>query len=570
MTAFDSIRIYDLETSGLDYDYDQVLEAAMISMDKDFNIVAGSEQVIPVCPRIDVPPHPEACLTHQLSLADLREKGFSEYDFSTKFLEQVSQPKTFIGGYNNLSFDDEVMRRTLFRTMRDPYGHEWRDGNSRFDVLNIVRTLYAWDPDTLNWPKNEEGGVCLKLSSMTKANNLTHDNAHNALSDVIATAELLQLIKNLGTPWLDKCLELTNKRAVERILAKRTPVFHVSPFYTRDRCYSSLILPVIKDLQSDNKVLCVDLTEDPTELLKMSAEEIRYYRFTPRNELQENPPSAPVTSISINKQPSVAEMADINPSLHARMGVDMNLCLERAKMIAADRGFASRLQQAFKLDLPPPKDTFGTIYSGGFFSRSDTFLREKVHLLDHNLQPSISSAKAGDVLRGSQDPRLEELAIRMQGINFPHALTNPADHERFLKYLERRLGGEDQMGLSVNGAREAIDLCGLNRILTAEDEAVLDDLREHLDWMEKQAGLMRTLLLEMGTNHESGLLSRPAADQEQSKSTPEKEPENSVAPSQGRRRAVLPFPTSLRRTRPEQAPANTEKAPQEEGTPCPF
>lgn len=501
--------IYDTETSGLNYDYDQILEAAAVTLDEGFNLIPGSEQTFTLRPRIDVPPHPEASLVHGLNMERLRTTGMSEYEFSEAFLRYVSVPNTFIGGYNSLSFDDEVLRRTLFRNLRDPYGHEWRDGNARFDLLNIVRTLYAWEPDSLNWPTGEDGKVSMKLGEIAAANRIKLDNAHDAMADVLATAELFQLVNRLGLHWPGRCLDLTNKREAERLMSKRAPLFHVSPFYTKDRCYSSLILPVVRDATNGNKVLCIDLTQDPTDMLAMTAEEMRHYKFTPRNELEGVIPDVPMLGVQINKQPSLAELSEVPASLHARMGVDVRQCLEHAKMIVKSPDIAARLQEAFKVNMGPARDTFGSIYSGSFFNPADSRRRENVHMKGPGGLPVLATTDAEQLSKGAQDRRLHDLIVRAQGLNFPGSLTNPKSHDEFLDYLEARLFGDPEGGenlaLTLFEAREAARMCRLDRALTPEQEDTLQDLEAHYDWMETEAERMKIRQMPLAPKPEKGL-----------------------------------------------------------------
>lgn len=537
---FSSIVIYDDETTGLDRDYDQVLESAMIRLDGNYEVIDGSEQVLSVRPRVDVPPHPKACLTHRLNLAELRETGMSEYDYAREFQAYLSRPGTLIGGFNNLQYDDEMTRRLNFRNLRDPYGHEWRDGNRRFDVLNIVRTLYAWDPDTLRWPVGEDGEVSMKLEALSRANNIELENAHDAMSDVKATADLLHLIHAIGTPWLDRCLAMTDKRAVERLVAKRQPLFHISPHYSKARCYSSMILPIVRDSQSSNKVLCVDLAKDPTDLLAMKPEDIRRYLFTPRSELEENPPTVAISTIQINKQPSLAEISDVPASLHGRMGVDLSTCLKRAKMVMADKDFARRLREAYEVDFPEPADVYSTLYSGAFFNPADTSRRDQAHHRKNGGAPRIATEPASDIVKGAHDTRLTELAIRLQGINFPHALTKPEDHDRFLSYLDSRLHDPQTPGMTVAEAREEIDMARFDLALDegSPEEAVLKDLEKHLAWIEGEALRLRTRPMSLSSESDP-VLEQPKIKLDKPAASTKKRPEKSGSSSG--RSVVCPF-----------------------------
>src|SRR5690606_35037706 len=115
-------------------------------------------------------------------------------------------------GYNSIRFDDEVTRNGLFRNFYDPYEREWRDGNSRWDIIDMVRLTYALRPEGIEWPVNEEGAPSFRLELLSAANGLAHEAAHDALSDVHATIALARLIRNRQPRLYDYAYRLRLKK----------------------------------------------------------------------------------------------------------------------------------------------------------------------------------------------------------------------------------------------------------------------------------------------------------------------------------------------------------------------
>ncbi len=76
-------------------------------------------------------------------------------------------PQTCTAGFNNLRFDDEMTRATLYRNFYDPYAREWQGGNSRWDLLDVLRCTWALRPQGINWPEHE-GRVSLSLNILPK------------------------------------------------------------------------------------------------------------------------------------------------------------------------------------------------------------------------------------------------------------------------------------------------------------------------------------------------------------------------------------------------------------------
>src|SRR5690606_11106966 len=99
----------------------------------------------------------------------------------------MSRPGTCIAGYIALRFADEFIRHGLFRIFYDPYEREWRGGNCRWDLRNVMRLAHALRPEGINWPQREDvKGTSFKLEHLAEANGVREGDAHEALSDVRA------------------------------------------------------------------------------------------------------------------------------------------------------------------------------------------------------------------------------------------------------------------------------------------------------------------------------------------------------------------------------------------------
>ncbi len=188
-----SIFWYDYETTGISPRRDRPLQVAGIRTDEALEEI-GEPLNLYCKPADDVLPHPVACLVTGITPRILTERGLCEAEFMTRLHAQMAVPGTCVAGYNNLRFDDEMTRYSLYRNFFDPYAREWQGGNSRWDLIDLVRAAYALRPEGLQWPQ-EEGRVTLKLERLTEANGLSHQQAHDALSDVRATIALARLVR---------------------------------------------------------------------------------------------------------------------------------------------------------------------------------------------------------------------------------------------------------------------------------------------------------------------------------------------------------------------------------------
>jgi exodeoxyribonuclease-1 len=150
-----SIYWYDFETFGIDPKYDRLSQFAGIRTDEDLNII--SDPLTLYCkPADDCLPDPQACMitgiTPQKALAD----GINEAEFIAAIHKEFSTPGTCVAGFNNIRFDDEFTRNTLYRNFYNAYSHEWQNGNSRWDIIDTVRLTRALRPEGINWPEHAQ------------------------------------------------------------------------------------------------------------------------------------------------------------------------------------------------------------------------------------------------------------------------------------------------------------------------------------------------------------------------------------------------------------------------------
>ncbi|WVM89312.1 exodeoxyribonuclease I [Halopseudomonas pachastrellae] len=183
---------YDFESTGIDPRRDRPVQVAGLATNAELEEV-GEPLCIDARLPVDVLPHPQACLVTGITPQRLAN-GLPEAEFIQRLHDQMIQPGTCSVGYNNLRFDDEMTRFSLYRNFHDPYAREWQGGNSRWDLLDALRAAYALRPEGIEWPQ-VDGFTSLRLELLTAANGIDHGQAHDALADVRATIAMARLLK---------------------------------------------------------------------------------------------------------------------------------------------------------------------------------------------------------------------------------------------------------------------------------------------------------------------------------------------------------------------------------------
>lgn len=211
---------YDIETTGLNPCFDQVLQFAAIRTDLQLNEIDRHEIRIKLNP--DIIPAPMACLTHQQGI-DVMQHGMNEYDGIRKIHAWMNTPGTISLGYNTLGFDDEFLRFSFYRNLLPPYTHQYANQCYRMDIfpLTVMYTLFS--RDTLNWPTKNDT-LTLRLEHINEANQLASGMAHDAMVDVEVTVALAKKLLTNPTLWEYCCGYMQKNTDMDRLSKLNTKV----------------------------------------------------------------------------------------------------------------------------------------------------------------------------------------------------------------------------------------------------------------------------------------------------------------------------------------------------------
>ncbi len=418
---------YDFETFGVDPRRDRASQFAGVRTDAQLNII-GDPLVIYCKPADDFLPNPMACLVTGISPQKAAAEGVVEAEFIRQIHNEFSEPDTCVVGYNSIRFDDEVTRQLLYRNFYDPYEREWKNGNSRWDLIDMVRLCAATRPDGITWPRKEDGSISFKLEELTKANGIDHGRAHDALSDVIATIEVAKLIRSAQPKLFDYALELRNKKKVqaELDLTNKKPMLHVSMMYPAKLGCLALVMPLCLHPTNKNGVIVYDLREDPRTWLELSAAEIRERVYTAADQLPDGTNRIPLKTIHINKCPIVTSMAVLSDEQAEKYEIDKARCMDHWQMLMVHPTVCKKVSDVFRDDFSETEqDPDFMIYSGGFFSESDKVLMRTVR--------QSPAADLGRIDMPFRDRRLKEMLFRYRARNYPQTLSDDekAEWEKF-------------------------------------------------------------------------------------------------------------------------------------------
>ncbi|MDQ7988734.1 MAG: exodeoxyribonuclease I [Candidatus Dactylopiibacterium sp.] len=441
---------HDYETFGVNPRRDRPAQFAGIRTDAELNEI-GTPQMLYCQPAPDYLPDPASCLLTGILPQHCLAHGLPEHAFAAAILRELGEPGTVGVGYNTIRFDDEVTRHLFWRNLLDPYAREWQNDCGRWDLLDVVRTVYALRPDGIEWPRHEDGRVSFRLEHLSAANGLTHEAAHDALSDVRATIALARLIRDRQPRLWEFCLRLRKKdaAAAEIDLLNPRPFVHISGMFGTERGCLAVCWPLARHPTNKNEILAWDLAHDPAELAALDADTLRLRLFTKTDELPEGVERLPVKSIHINKSPVViGNLKVLDAASLARWQIDLAQIERHADAARALPALEARWQEVFRR--PPaagPVDVDEDLY-GGFVGNGD---RRTLDTL-RELSPEALAREHVSF----QDARLEEVLFRYRARNFPATLS--ADDQA--RWLAHRIAclHDGATGRGIEAFAEQIDV----------------------------------------------------------------------------------------------------------------
>ncbi|AHF03698.1 exonuclease I [Marichromatium purpuratum 984] len=464
---------HDYETWGADPRRDRACQFAAVRTNAELEEI-GDPLVLYCRPATDLLPHPDACLITGITPQLAAREGVCEAEFAAAIHAELATPGTCGVGYNSLRFDDEVTRHLLYRNLFDPYAREWRNGNSRWDLIDTLRLAHALRPEGIAWPRHEDGSTSFRLEALSAANGIEHGQAHDALADVRATIALARLLKRAQPRLFDYALTLRDKRQARALIDRGQPLLHASARYPAALGCIAPIAALAPHPGNPNGVLCFDLRHHPALLLDTPVDELRARLFTPAAARGADVQRPPLKTVHLNRAPVLAPLKTLGAEAAARWQIDPAAVEQHARFAAEHAAELAKRARAL-FDTPPAAETDPDLmlYGGGFLGDRDRRLLDELRRLPPAQLVGLAPA--------FEDPRLPEMLFRYRARNWPETLS-PEERERWDGYRLARLTEPD------GGASLTID--DFEQRLAELDAEGLDPARARVlealaDWAEQ-------------------------------------------------------------------------------------
>lgn len=413
-----SFLFYDLETSGFNPRQHRIMQFAGLRTDLDFNPIGEPINVL-IKLNDDTLPSPEAILVTGITPQKTNQEGYSEAEFAKLLVDEIFLDNTIIVGFNNIRFDDEFIRYLLWRNFYDPYEWGWKDGRSRWDLLDVIRLTRALRPDGISWPFDNNNEPVNKLELIAQANNINHYKAHDAMSDVYALVEVAKLIKTKQPQLFDYLLSMRDKKKLKQMinLDNKKPFVYVSG--RLDSAFNKATVAFPLTTGRNGNVMVYDLRYDPEPFFKMSQSEIASSFYADYQQRQaEDFIKIPIKELQYNHCPAVAPLSVLSVGGGwGRLSLNEQQIKQNIKKLLTNPDFAELIRTV--VETAPDFDSKSAdpeaLLYDGFLPDNDRSKIAKVRM--------ANELSLVDFNPDFTDERLDQLLLHYKARNFPKSLS---------------------------------------------------------------------------------------------------------------------------------------------------
>jgi exodeoxyribonuclease I len=438
---------YDFETFGANARSDRACQFAGIRTDHQLNIIG--EPIELFCQNtMDYIPNPMAVEVTGITPQHAEKMGVNEFEFARQLKTIFTQAQTCAVGYNSIRFDDEVVRHLFFRNLIDPYEREWKNGNSRWDLLDVARLTYALRPGGIKWPIKESGDSAgdpdFRLEAISKANNLGQGAAHDALNDVYATINLAKLINTQQPKLWQWAFALRSKQRVKELIDVRAhkPLIHISGMFGAKNGCLSVVVPLFEHPHNQNEIICFDCSQDPSLWLNVSADDIKERLYRRKDELNGEIRPA-LKSIHINKSPMIAPISMLDEEVCQRLHLDRAVFVQNwCALVEIKENLMPNFKQIFVHKREFDKqDVEQTLYDA-FINNADKKICAQIHDKFSN-----NPAQWRELESAFVDTRLSELTFRLRARHYPETLSE-SERDQWRTSVKHRIQFESEKNIN--------------------------------------------------------------------------------------------------------------------------
>ena len=465
-----NLVFYDFETCSSNVSYGQIIQAAAVLVNDNFQELDRYEGRCKLSPGII--PEAMALIVNKTTPKILKETNLSHYQMIRQMMEKFSQWKNSIFiGYNSINFDEEFLRRTLFKNLDYPY-LTVTNGNERADLFSLTRASYLYYPNCIKTPISDKNNPIFKLDKLAPMNGIKHDDAHSAISDVLATVEIAKLLSKTAPNVWKTSLMTTNKDKTLQLI--KNELTFCTDFFYYGKSFPFVLTYVCEHPQWGYP-MCFDLKSDPKYYFNLSTSELK-------KELKKTP--RVIRTIKHKKHPIIMNSSyGMNFDRYKQLGLPE--LLKRAKLIKENKDFANKVSSVLDEEAREKKD---------FDSQEEVFAEESIYKKfttkeDNAIMPAFHKAdweKKFLVLQKFKDERLRYFGKKIIYEESPESLPKDEYDAIHKEIASRVLSTNEEKWNTIPRTYSEIDTLR-NKFKNDKDKLKeLEEINAYIEEMEKK------------------------------------------------------------------------------------
>ncbi len=464
-----NLVFYDFETSSSNVSYGQIIQAAAVLVNDNFQELDRYEGRCKLSPGIV--PEAMALLVNKTTPKILKETNLSHYQMIRQLVDKFKEWKnsTFIG-YNSINFDEEFLRRTLFKNLEYPYLTN-TNGNERGDLFSLARACHLYYPNCIKTPISDKNNPVFKLEKLAPINNIKHDDAHSAMGDVLASIEIAKLL-NKKAPNVWKASLMTTNKDKSFNLIKDEQLFCTDFFYYGKSV--PFVLTFICQHPQWGYPMCFDLKADPLYYFNLSNKDLK-------KELDKKPKV--IRTIKHKKHPIIMNSSyGMNFDNYKQLGVKK--LKERAKLIRENKNFSEKVSRILDEDAREKQE---------LDSQIDVYAEESIYVkfatdYDNKIMPEFHKADWKDkfsVLQKFKDERMKYFGKKILYEESPQTLPQDEYNSFHKEIASRILSTNEEKWNTIPRTYNEIDTLR-NKFKDDKDKLkALEDINSYVEEIEK-------------------------------------------------------------------------------------
>ena len=464
-----NLVFYDFETCSSNVSYGQIIQAAAVLVNDNFQELDRYEARCKLSPGIV--PEAMALLVNKTTPKMLRETNLSHYKMTRQMIEKFKEWKNSIFiGYNSINFDEEFLRRTLFKNLEYPYITS-TSGNERGDLFSLARACHLYYPNCIKTPISDKNNPVFKLEKLAPMNDIKHDEAHSAMGDVLATIEIAKLLKKKApNVWQSSLMTMSKDKSFN--LIKDELLFCTDFFYYGKSI--PFILTFVCQHPQWGYPMCFDLKSDPSYYFNLSIQQLK-------QELNKKP--RVIRTIKHKKHPIIMNPSyGVNFENYKQLGIKK--LQERAKLVRGNKEFIRKVATILDDEAREKQE---------LDSQLEIYAEESIYTKfasneDSKIMPEFHKADWKDkffVLQKFKDERMQYFGKRILYEENPESLPKNEYNSIHKEIASRILSTNDEKWNTIPRTYSEIDTLRNKFKDDQEKLKALDDINLYIEEIEK-------------------------------------------------------------------------------------